>query len=149
MGESSQTGRAYWAGQMIVCLLFGVGGIVYGSIVLGTDFEPEKGRGLMGFLIGVGFLATFYWLVKSYRRGGPVGRAVYAWAIMQQHDYSPARLRAQFGDASQVGADVLRMRVAAKARDGQLTADELHALQQLRPDVPYPGQWPVEDRPPS
>jgi hypothetical protein len=93
------------------------------------------------------FLMTFRWLVKAYRKGGPTGRAVYAWAIMQQHDYSPSRLAAQFGNGRQVAVDVLRMQVAGRARDGLLSADELRALQAMRPDVPYPGEWPPEGGP--
>ncbi|NRQ50341.1 hypothetical protein [Aeromicrobium stalagmiti] len=133
MGDTSAGGRGYWASQMIVCLLFGIGGVVYGSIVLATDFEPEKGRGLIGFLIGVMFLWTFRWLVKAYRKGGPTGRAVYAWAITQ-HEYVPVR---------RVDGDLHKMAIAARARDGLLTIDELRALQALRPDRPYPGEWPT------
>jgi hypothetical protein len=137
MAKDSYDGRGYWATQIIVSLLFGVGGIAYGTAVFVTDFDPDKSHGVIGILIGVAFLATLVWLVRSYRRSGRVGRAVYAWAIMQQHRYSHGS-----SDVEKVGATAMNMHVAARARDGKLTLDELRELQAMRPEVPYPGEWP-------
>jgi hypothetical protein len=115
---------------MTVSLLFALAGIVFGPIVMVMD-EESPGRGLLYFLAGVAFLGVFFWLLREYRKGGREGRAVYAWAIMQQHQYTPIR------------NDAAVMSVAARARDGELSLDELRALQALRPDVPYPGRWPA------
>jgi hypothetical protein len=126
---SKRGGRGYWATQLAVSLLFALAGIVFGPIAMVMD-EESPGRGLLYFLAGVAFLGVFFWLLREYRKGGREGRAVYAWAIMQQHEYTPIR------------NDAVVMSVAARARDGKLSLDELRALQALRPDVPYPGRWP-------
>ncbi|PSL37806.1 hypothetical protein CLV49_1413 [Labedella gwakjiensis] len=131
MGENSYSGRGYWASQMIVCAVAGVGGIVGGPIVMLTDDE-SPGYGLIFFLAGIAFLCTFVWLVRAYRRSDKQGRAIYAWAIMQQHEYRIPR------------NDVVVMATAARARGGGLTLDELRALQAMRPEIPYPGEWPTD-----
>ena len=138
MSGSSGSGNGYWASQMLVCGIGGVGLVILGPILLVTD-EESPGYGLIFFLTGLAFLGAFVWLVRSYRRSGRVGRAVYAWAIMQQHGQQTV---------IPVGGSIVRpndaavMATAARARDGKLSLKELKALQAMRPEVPYPGVWP-------
>jgi hypothetical protein len=127
---ASDRGRGYWATQFAVSLLLGIAGIVFGPVAMVMD-EESPGRGLLYFLAGVAFLCAFFWLLREYRKAGREGRAVYAWAIMQQHQYTAVR------------NDAVVMSVAARARDGKLSLDELRALRALRPDSPYPGRWPT------
>lgn len=124
----TSTGNGYWNTQILICALAGTALIDGGLFVLGSDAE-EKGAGLLYLLIGVGFLFLLRWLVRSFTRLSPTERAVYAWAIMQQ--YRPLARN-----------DASTMRAAALARDGRLTRAEIERLQELRPHVRYPGEWP-------
>ena len=126
------SGKGYWATQITACAVGATAlpALGIGFLSAGTD---EPGRGLILILAGFMFLGCLVWLVRSYRRMSTTQRAVYAWAITQQH-----------GSADQrgIGSDVEMMASAAKASKGQLTHDELLGLAALRPENPYPGTMP-------
>lgn len=129
MGKRSYTGNGYWNIQILISAVVATLLVDLGVFILGSDAE-EKGAGLLYVLIGLGFLLVLRWLVRTYTRLRPSERAVYAWAVMQQY-----RLGAR-NDAS-------TMRIAAAARDGLLSRADIERLQERRPRVPYPGEWPA------
>ena len=139
MTRKPYTGNGYWAVQIVVSALFAVGGIGAAVLYFATETE-ELGRGVMFGFVGILFLGCLIWLLRQYGKHTKQQRAVYAWAIMQQ--WSPTYHR-------QTGRDVNAMAVAARARDGKLSVAELHALQSLKPDNPYPGPAPSSTRMPS
>jgi hypothetical protein len=132
MAQSTNSGAGYWATQIGASALFVVLGFGGGIFILASDSE-EKGQGVMLLFVGVIFLGLLIWLIRQMTTRSSEQRAVYAWAIMQQH--------AAEGSAAPDN-DVVRMGRAARARDGKLTRDEILSLQALRPDVPYPATLP-------
>jgi len=132
MTQKPATGNGYWAVQIGVSALFAVVGLGGAVFFFATQTE-ELGRGLMLGLVGIAFLALLIWLIRRFRGSTREQRAIYAWAIMQQHSSGKVD-------------DVTAMAVAAGARDGKLSATELSDLQALRPDNPYPGTPPSSTR---
>ena len=134
MGGKQYSGNGYWAGQLGSTGVLGVAFVIGGPVGMVSDTE-EPGRWLIVFLIGVAFLLTFAWLLRSFRSSSKKQRAVYAWALMQQNG-------ALSRDGVNPTNDMHAMAVARRARDGQLSAAELRQLQALRPDSLYPGDPP-------
>ncbi|MFG6403114.1 hypothetical protein [Microbacterium sp. P04] len=128
------SGTSYWVTQIAVCAVAGVAFPVLGVLMF-TWSPEEPGRGVLMIFIGLAFLGTLIYLISSYRRMSKAQQALYAWAINQVNGsaagaaMSPARM----------------MTIASRAQAGDLTPEELHALQALRPDVPYPGTIPPLD----
>ena len=126
---TARRGSSYWVSQMVICgvalVLFGVLGI--GTLLYDTD---EPGRGVIYILICFGFTGAFIHLVRGYRSMSVTQRAVYAWAITQQHSTS-------------TGDDVQMMSIAAQAAAGTLPYPHLQVLQALDPTNPYPAAWPT------
>ena len=130
--QATQTGASYRVTQIAVCAVAAVAAPAMG-IFFFTAEPADPGKGLMSILIGLLFLGCLIWLVRAYRRMSTTQRAVYAWAITQQHGAATGR-----GIASDAG-----MRASAtKAKYGELTRDELLRLQALRPENEYPGTLP-------
>jgi hypothetical protein len=138
MAAETTRGSGYWAGQIIACAVLGIGGIAGGTVIIAAsgsgDSEAGIGEGAMAILVGVAFLGTLIWVLRMMARSTKTQRAVYAWAIMQQ--------QAARWDGLPLENDVTAMGIAAKARDGKLTAAEIRKLQALRPEVPFPGTLP-------
>ena len=114
----------YWVNQMLVC---GVTGLLLFAIGVLFMMFGGKDRGLGLFMILGSFVlaGTFIWLVHAYRRMSASQRAIYAWAIMQQHS-------AGMSDTSAMG-------MADRAQAGTLRPDELQWLIDLNRGNPYPG----------
>ena len=120
--------NGYWITQIAASALFGIGLPILGVWMF--DLKPdEPGMGLIMILIGLAFLGCLIWLLRAFFSMSKKQRAIYAWAIGQQTS----------GSSRSVGSDAEAMSIAAKAKDGTLSPDELKALQALRPEVPYPG----------
>ena len=132
MAQKQLTGNAYWVTQIGVSALFTVGGFALAGFFLSGAGGPEKGRAVIYLFIGFVFLATLIWLIRQFSKSTKKQRAIYAWAIMQHED---GLRRDGFAPAN----DTRAMAVAARARDGKLTPEELSELQAMRPDRPYPG----------
>lgn len=139
MTRRPYTGKGYWAVQIGVSAFFAIGGIGAAVLFYATETE-DLGRGGVFVIIGVLFLGLLIWLLREYGKYSKQQRAVYAWAIMQQWSPQPYR---------PAGQDLQAMAVAARARDGKLSVAELHALQALKPENPYPGPAPSSTRLPS
>lgn len=139
MTRKPTTGKGYWAVQIGVSAFFAIGGIGAAVLYFATETE-ELGRGVMFGFVGILFLGCLIWLLRQYGKYTKQQRAVYAWAITQQH--AP-----EFN--SHVNKDLRIMALAARARDGKLSVAELHALQSLKPDSPYPGPAPASTQMPS
>jgi hypothetical protein len=123
-------GTGYWVTQIGVLAFFALLCPAGGVFVLMSNSE-DNGGGVMMILIGIVFLVVLIGMIRKFAITTREQRAVYAWAIMQQHStHASAR------------ADVAAMGVAAKAREGELSRAEIEWLQALSPDVPYPGQLP-------
>lgn len=145
-------GNVYWASQLVGMAAFTVGLFAAGCFLLFAPDEvldasgepPERGAGVMlifcAILFGVGFIVFF----RKWRKSSAEQRAVYAWAVMQQHsvrtDLHPINPARGVTDARILG-------IAEDAKRGELTAAQIAQLQALRPDVPYPG-WTPENPPP-
>jgi len=67
-------------------------------------------------------------------------RAVYAWAVRQQQPGQESLSAASPTPASVTDPAVLRL--AKRAKRGELRDDEIAALQALRPNMLYPGKLP-------
>lgn len=137
--KDAYRGTGYWVGQFVLLALFGVACLGGGLFILFAPesatcprggCEREPGAGVMLLLAGVAFLIVLLWMVGRYRGSSAEQRAVYAWVIMQRH--TP-------GHHSR---DRESMALAARARRGELTRQEIARLQALRPEVPYPGKLP-------
>ena len=135
MTQKPATGNGYWAVQIGVSALFAVVGLGGAVFYFATQTE-ELGRGLMLGLVGLTFLVLLIVLIRRFRGSSKEQRAVYAWAIMQQHSSGKVD-------------DMTTLALAARARDGKLSAVELSELQALRPDNPYPGTPPSSTRLPA
>lgn len=143
-------GNGYWvlqiSGSLLLAIVLAVLGwflLLAPDEVLSSSGEPaERGPGVMVLLASLLFLVTFVWLVRRWRRSSKEQRAVYAWAVMQQHatrtDMHPVNPAAVVNDVKILG-------VAAEASKGTLTAEQISELQALRPDVPYPGKMPNQE----
>ena len=127
----SRSGNGYWGGQIGATALFGFG-LVACSVVLFASGTDEPGGAVLLALLGILFLTTFGWAVDAATRSTPQERALFAWAIAQH-------------ESAGHGNDALSMRDAALARDGELPAARIRALQAFRPDNPYPGAFPQPD----
>ena len=128
MSANSQ-GNGYWITQIAVSAVFAIGGPILGVIMFSLK-PDEPGMGLILILIGIAFFFCLIWLIRSYRSMSKQQRAIYAWAIAQQMSVTDARNPKSDGEA---------MAVAARAKDGTLSTEEMAALQALRPEVLYPG----------
>ncbi|MGW2180591.1 hypothetical protein ACWCXX_21305 [Streptomyces sp. NPDC001732] len=122
-------GTGYWATQIGALAFFALLGSAGGVFVVMGDSE-DKGDGGMMILIGIVFLVVLIVMIRKFATTTKEQRAVYAWAIMQQHSASAPAAAA--------------MGVAEKARQGTLSRAEIEQLQALRPENPYPGQLPPE-----
>jgi hypothetical protein len=131
----SRSGDGYWGGQIGATALFGFG-FVACSVVLLASGTDEPGGAVLLALGGIAFLTTFGWAVDAATRSTAQERALFAWVITQH-------------EAAGHGNDVLAMREAALARDGELDSGRIRALQAIRPDNPYPSELPPSDAPPS
>ena len=130
--QPTQTGASYWVTQIAVCAVASVAAPALGIFFF--TYEPaEPGKGVMLFLIGLLFLGCLIWLVRTYRRMSTTQRAVYAWAITQQHGAAAG---------SGIASDAAMMASATRAKNGELTRDDLLRLQALRPENEYPGTLP-------
>jgi hypothetical protein len=145
MAAETTRGSGYWAGQIIACSVLGVGAIAGGIVIIAAsgsgDSEAGVGEGVIAILAGVAFLGTLIWVLRMMATSTKTQRAVYAWAIMQQ--------QATRWDGLPPENDMRAMGIAAKARDGKLTAAEIQQLQALRPEVPFPGTLPPGPLPPA
>jgi hypothetical protein len=124
-------GTDYWVTQIVVLGVFGIGLLVAGIWMWSTDFDNHAGDGFMAFLGATLFLGVMLKVVSDYRGMSAEQRAAYAWAITQMH-------------AADAGSDVVQMKVAAKARAGTLTPEEVRILEAMRPGHPYPGGTHVQ-----
>ncbi|WGW12937.1 hypothetical protein LWF01_03955 [Saxibacter everestensis] len=144
--QRSYKGTGYWTTQIAFCALMTLLGFIGGGFLLfeanadgGKHAEP--GRGLMLILIGIAFLITLIWLIVQIASSTKEQRAVYAWAIMQQHSQNIHDGRPENSPRA-VTDDIVAMNVATKARKGELTRAQIEHLQSLRPEIPYPGRLP-------
>ena len=120
--------NGYWITQIAASALFGIGLPILGVWMFSLK-PDEPGMGLIMILIGLAFIGCLIWLLRAFFSMSKKQRAIYAWAIEQQSSRN----------SRSVGSDAAAMSIAAKAKDGTLSPDELKALQALRPEVPYPG----------
>lgn len=130
--QPKQTGASYWVTQIAACAFAAVAAPAVG-IFFFTIEPADPGKGVMLILIGLLFLGCLIWLVRAYRRMSATQRAVYAWTITQQHGAAAGR---------GIASDAAMMAFAARAKNGELTRDELLSLQALRPENEYPGTLP-------
>ena len=115
--------NSYWATQISVSAFFALALPALGMFfILDTD---EPGRGVILIFCGLLFAGCLVWLTVNYRRMSSTQRAIYAWAITQQH-------------AAGV-ADNITMEMAGRAQAGTLRPDELQWLIDLNRENPYPG----------
>lgn len=147
--KSPYKGTGYWVSQLLVSAFFMVAGTAGGLFIM---FAPDcwlntrtcapdgRGEGVILLLVGLAFGITFFVMLRAHRRMSKEQRAVYAWAIMQQH---ATRTDGHPANPGAVRNDVAIMDVAARAKRGDLSVAEIRRLQALRPDVPYPGSLPV------
>ena len=123
MSGGSRTPR-YWVNQILICSI--TGALLFAIGVLFMMFAgKDRGLGLFMILGSFVLFATVIWLVRAYRRMSVSQRAVYAWAIMQQHSAGISDLSA--------------MNMADRAQAGSLRAEELRWLIDLDRSKPYPG----------
>ena len=145
--KSPYKGTGYWVGQLLIGAVLGFGGLAAGVFLLVAPDEVlappgtpvERGQGVMVLLVGVVFTVMFVVMLRAWLRMSKEQRAVYAWAIMQQH---ATRTDGHPVNSGAVLNDVAIMGVAARAKRGELSVDEIQRLQGLRPDMPYPGSLP-------
>ena len=114
---------SYWATQLAVCAFFAIALPILGWFFIASSDEP--GRGVILMLCGLLFAGCLVVVTVRYARMSATQRAVYAWAITQQH-------------AAGV-ADHITMEVAGRAQAGRLRPDELQWLIDLNRENPYPG----------
>lgn len=140
-------GTWYWvlqiAGSFTLMVLLAAWGwflLLAPDDVLSSSGEPaERGPGVMLLLCSLVFLFTVVWLIRKWRSISKEQRAVYAWAVMQQH---ASRTDGYPVNPARVMNDFEILRVAGVASKGELSTEQFAALQALRPDVPYPGKLP-------
>ena len=114
----------YWVNQMVICGVAAVLLFAYGVLVMMFGGK-DRGLGLFAILGSFALVGTLVWLLRAYRRMSVSQRAIYAWAIMQQHS-------AGMSDRSAMG-------MADRAQAGTLRPDELQWLIDLNRGNPYPG----------
>ncbi|TAJ47169.1 MAG: hypothetical protein EPO52_12860 [Herbiconiux sp.] len=129
----SRSGNGYWSTQIGATALLGAGCIVASLILLETK-PDEPGGAVLVALIGISSLTTFGWAVDSATRSSAQERALFAWAIAQH-------------EAAGHGNDARAMSDAARARDGELGAEQIRILQAFRPDNRYPALVPLSGAP--
>ncbi|MGV8880555.1 MAG: hypothetical protein ACOH19_00220 [Rhodoglobus sp.] len=129
MSKEPSTGKSYWVSQFVAFAIFAIGGFASAYFFLVVDTE-EPGRGVITGLLGIAGVVGVIWVLRETATSTKAQRAIYAWAITQQH--SP-----EVG--SPVNNDFSIMATAKSARDGKLTLQQLQALQALKPSNPYPG----------
>lgn len=117
---------SYWATQFAVCAIFAVALPALGLFFIVATEEP--GRGVILMFCGLLFVGCLVWLFVKYRSLSATQRAVYAWAITQQH-------------AAGVASDIT-MEIAGRAQAGTLRPDELQWLRDLNPANPHPADTP-------
>lgn len=138
------TGIGYWVVQIGFSALLAALGLFGGIFILIDSGRPDStgsagsGEGAIVLLVGIVFLALLVWLVAGFVSQSRQQRAVYAWAIMQEYVARGPGTRPMTPGRTVTG-DVASMAVAARARDGELSYEEVLRLQALRPEVPYPG----------
>lgn len=137
-------GTGYWVVQLGASAFFTVFLIVAGVVIMVAPSDTRSGEdisgaGLLMLIFGIVFAVVFTVMLRRFISMSREQRAVYAWAVMQQHstrrDMHPV-------NPGRVGSDLSMLSVAKRAKRGELTAAEIEALQRLRPDVPYPGTLP-------
>lgn len=131
----ARSGGGYWAGQIGSTALFGVGFLVISTVMTASGTDEPGGAALL-VLGGMLFLTTCAWAIDSVTRSTAEQRALFAWAITQHEGTGLPGNRPS-------AEDFVAMADAARARDGQLTLDQIRALQALRPDNPYPAALPI------
>lgn len=123
MSGASTTPR-YWINQILICSITAALLFVLGVLFMMFGGK-DRGLGLFMILGSLVLVGTLIWLVRAYRRMSVSQRAVYAWAIMQQHS------------AGMSGTSAMGM--ADRAQAGTLRPDELQWLIDLNRGNPYPG----------
>ena len=114
----------YWVNQILICSI--TGALLFAFGVLFMMFGgKDRGLGLFMILASFVLLGTLIWVVRACRRMSVSQRAIYAWAIMQQHG------------AGMSGTSAMGM--ADRAQAGTLRPDELQWLIDLNRGNPYPG----------
>lgn len=142
-------GTGYWVVQLLACLVFFVLSLAAALFlmlapleVLSPTAKPrEYGIVMLLLVIALVFAVTFAVMLRRYLRMSKEQRAVYAWAVMQQHG---SRRDAHPVNPAAAVNDIAILSTAKRARNGELTASEIRELQALRPDVPYPGALPPD-----
>lgn len=129
MSTEPSKGTSYWVTQIIAFAIAAVGGFAGAYFFLAVDTE-EPGRGLILGLLGIAGVVGLIWVFRQLVTTTKTQRAVYAWAITQQHSQE---------NVPRVSNDFAIMATAKSARDGKLTLEQLQALQALDPRNPYPG----------
>ena len=125
MSTEPSKGTSYWVTQLVAFAVFAIGGFAGAYFFLAVDTE-EPGRGLILGLLGIAGVVGVIWVIKQTATMTKSQRAIYAWAITQQH-------------SQEASNDFAIMATAKSARDGKLTIEQLQALQALNPRNPYPG----------
>ena len=129
MSKEPSKGTGYWATQIVAFAIAAVGGFA-GAVFFFTVETEEPGRGLILGLLGIAGVVGLIWALRQIATTTKAQRAIYAWAITQQHSQE---------NVPRVSNDFAIMATAKSARDGKLTIAQLHALQALNPRNPYPG----------
>jgi hypothetical protein len=132
---TAKRGSNYFGSQMVICGVAAVLFFVLGVVSVLYDKE-EPGRGVIYVFISLLFTVAFIHVVRGYRSMSVTQRAVYAWAIAQQH-------------STNTGSDIEQMSIAEQAAKGTLTYPHLQWLQALDPANPYPAKWPPEPTMPT
>ena len=121
---SASRGSKYWVNQMLICGVAAALLFAYGVLVMMFGGK-DRGLGLFAILGSFVLAGTFVWVLRAYRRMSASQRAIYGWAIMQQHSAGSS------GTAAMAMAD--------RAQAGTLRPDELQWLIDLNREIPYPG----------
>ena len=114
----------YWVNQILICSITGALLFTFGVLFMMFGGK-DRGLGLFMILGSFALLGTLLWVLRAYGRMSVSQRAIYAWAIIQQHS-------AGMSDRSAMG-------MADRAQAGTLRPDELQWLIDLDRGNPYPG----------
>ncbi|GGE93712.1 hypothetical protein [Mycetocola zhadangensis] len=130
----------YWGIQFVACTLFvllGIAGVVaaWGYGIGFTGGDAAAGDGLLSLITAAAFGACIVYLLTVYRKNTGLGRLRYAWVLRQTGLVNAGNVRNPV-------KDVRAMSLAQKASQGELTHDELAALQALDPNFPFPWRIP-------
>jgi hypothetical protein len=129
----------YWATQIAVSAFFAIALPVTGVVLIMLK-PDEGGMGLIVFLAGVAFSACTIWLLTRFFSFTTQQRAIYGWVLNQQRAQTTGH--ATVSAAARTGR--VAMSIAERAARGQAGRSELVALQKLRPEIPHPGELPVD-----